>query len=393
MPGAAMQRHHQGICACGVVVLRHIHRIAAALIRLVANMQHAGRRIGLPGTDRPLVRRKEEAAHRRQYRSERIQRFQRAAHLTQCAIGKAHAVRRTGRRTQPVAGAQRCLGRPLDGVAQIRRPCGIGRGRAQGRIAIAQRGHQRLEVRRVQMARDETQRIERIEQARDHHWLAHSDQRYVRHQQDHKDRSGGRKACVGGRPTIGSARQRGVAQPGQRACFGYRRSWVQIPPPRPVAARGVMRARIYQPPKNAMQSGWAATHEWVLEFEPSSPRRPDPLMGWIGSADTQAQVRLSFPTREEAVAYAERNGIAYDLELPQPRRVQAEGLCRQFPLRPDRELDALTARHRRPQPRRTAQAAPLPSATPPPAGTWSRSRRGTPAPRRRRPASAASRQV
>ena len=48
-----------------------------------------------------------------------------------------------------------------------------------------------------------------------------------------------------------------------------------------------MRARIYQPPKNAMQSGWAGTHEWVLEFEPAEPRRPDPLMGWIGSADTQ----------------------------------------------------------------------------------------------------------
>ena len=55
-----------------------------------------------------------------------------------------------------------------------------------------------------------------------------------------------------------------------------------------------MRARIYQPPKNAMQSGWAGTQEWVLDFEPSSPRRPDPLMGWIGSADTQAQVRLTF---------------------------------------------------------------------------------------------------
>ena len=55
-----------------------------------------------------------------------------------------------------------------------------------------------------------------------------------------------------------------------------------------------MRARIFQPPKNAMQSGRAGTHEWVLDFEPSSPRRPDPLMGWIGSADTQTQVRLTF---------------------------------------------------------------------------------------------------
>ncbi len=105
-----------------------------------------------------------------------------------------------------------------------------------------------------------------------------------------------------------------------------------------------MRARIYQPPKNAMQSGWAATHEWMLEFEPSSPRRPDPLMGWIGSADTQAQVRLSFPTREEAVAYAEKSGIAYDLELPHAAACEAEGVCRQFPLRADRELDALMER-------------------------------------------------
>ena len=94
--------------------------------------------------------------------------------------------------------------------------------------------------------------------------------------------------------------------------------------------RDTVRARIYQPPKNAMQSGWAITHEWVLEFEPSSPRRPDPLMGWIGSADTQAQVRLVFHAREEAVAYAERNGIAYDLELPQPRKVRPKAYADNF---------------------------------------------------------------
>ena len=104
-----------------------------------------------------------------------------------------------------------------------------------------------------------------------------------------------------------------------------------------------MRARIYQPPKNAMQSGWAATHEWVLEFEPSSPRRPDPLMGWIGSADTQAQVRLSFPTREEAVAYAERERHRLRPGTAAAAARQAEGVRRQFPLRPDRELDALIA--------------------------------------------------
>ena len=91
-----------------------------------------------------------------------------------------------------------------------------------------------------------------------------------------------------------------------------------------------MRARIFQPPKNAMQSGRAGTHEWVIEFEPSSPRRPDPLMGWIGSADTQAQVRLSFRTREEAVGYAERQGITYDLELPPPRHIRLKAYADNF---------------------------------------------------------------
>jgi NADH dehydrogenase ubiquinone Fe-S protein 4 len=83
-----------------------------------------------------------------------------------------------------------------------------------------------------------------------------------------------------------------------------------------------MRARIFQPPKTAMQSGRAGTDKWVLEFEPAAPNRPDPLMGWIGSTDTQKQVRLTFETKEEAMAFAQRIGVAFDLELPQERKVK-----------------------------------------------------------------------
>jgi len=83
-----------------------------------------------------------------------------------------------------------------------------------------------------------------------------------------------------------------------------------------------MRARIYQPPKNAMQSGRAGTDEWLLEFEPSERRRADPLMGWSGSADTQAQVRLRFPTKEDALAYAARHGITCEVELPLVRKIR-----------------------------------------------------------------------
>ena len=78
-------------------------------------------------------------------------------------------------------------------------------------------------------------------------------------------------------------------------------------------------ARIYQKPKNAMQSGRAGTDRWVLEFEPSEPRRADPLTGWSGSGDTQSQVRLSFPTCDAALAYAKARGVQAHV-LPAPER-------------------------------------------------------------------------
>ncbi|MFN3294897.1 MAG: ETC complex I subunit, partial [Gemmobacter sp.] len=62
-----------------------------------------------------------------------------------------------------------------------------------------------------------------------------------------------------------------------------------------------MRARIYQPARNAMQSGTAKTRDWVLEFAPADAREIDPLMGWTSSADTQRQVRLRFPSQEAAL--------------------------------------------------------------------------------------------
>jgi hypothetical protein len=77
-----------------------------------------------------------------------------------------------------------------------------------------------------------------------------------------------------------------------------------------------MRARIYKPAKNAMQSGRAGTKLWMLEFEPESARTPDPLMGWTSSQDMRQQVALEFDTKEDAVAYAEKNGIPFQLFEP-----------------------------------------------------------------------------
>ena len=67
-----------------------------------------------------------------------------------------------------------------------------------------------------------------------------------------------------------------------------------------------------------MQSGKANTRHWVLEFEPASARRPDPLMGWTVTADMSGEVRMFFDTREEAVAWADRYGIAFEV-LPESK--------------------------------------------------------------------------
>ena len=91
-----------------------------------------------------------------------------------------------------------------------------------------------------------------------------------------------------------------------------------------------MTARIYKPAQTAMQSGPARTKDWVLEYEPEAAREIDPLMGWTSSRDMRSQLRLSFATKEEAVAYAERNGIPYRLAEPKPRAAVRKSYSENF---------------------------------------------------------------
>jgi hypothetical protein len=82
----------------------------------------------------------------------------------------------------------------------------------------------------------------------------------------------------------------------------------------------VMVARIFRPSKTAMQSGRAKTGQWVLVWDAEEPQAVEPLMGYTSSADMKQEVRLSFDTREEAVAYAERNGIPYEVDVEHDRK-------------------------------------------------------------------------
>jgi len=91
-----------------------------------------------------------------------------------------------------------------------------------------------------------------------------------------------------------------------------------------------MTARIYQRPKNAMQSGKALTDSWILEFAPAEAKQPDPLMGWAGSGDTQQQVVLRFGSQAEAQAYADRYGIAARAFTTPPRRLKLQAYADNF---------------------------------------------------------------
>ena len=92
----------------------------------------------------------------------------------------------------------------------------------------------------------------------------------------------------------------------------------------------MIEARIFQPAKTAMQSGRNNTKKWVLEFDPAEPQRADALMGWIGSGDTRQQVHLRFATKEGAIAYADKNGLAYQVQMPQRRRIRPKNYSDNF---------------------------------------------------------------
>jgi hypothetical protein len=89
-------------------------------------------------------------------------------------------------------------------------------------------------------------------------------------------------------------------------------------------------ARIVEADRKTTQSGKAGTGRWTLEFERSQPQRPDPLTGWNGSGDTRTQVRLSFATKDDAIAYAEKHGLAYHVVPAAPVSLKLQAYADNF---------------------------------------------------------------
>ncbi|HYD17258.1 MAG TPA: ETC complex I subunit [Patescibacteria group bacterium] len=95
-----------------------------------------------------------------------------------------------------------------------------------------------------------------------------------------------------------------------------------------------MKARIFKPAKNAMQSGRANSGQWLLEYELETPRRPEPLMGWTASGDTLNSVRLKFDNKEAAIAFAESKGMDFIVSDEHQRIVTPRSYLDNFKYRP-----------------------------------------------------------
>ena len=89
-------------------------------------------------------------------------------------------------------------------------------------------------------------------------------------------------------------------------------------------------ARISEVERKTTQSGKANTGLWLLEFERSEALRPDPLTGWAGSGDTGPQVRLTFESKQAAIAYAERHGLAFHLVSAAPVKLKLQAYSDNF---------------------------------------------------------------
>jgi len=73
-------------------------------------------------------------------------------------------------------------------------------------------------------------------------------------------------------------------------------------------------ALIVRRTRPVITSGRAGTNQWILRFERRLPQTIETLMGWTADDDTLTQVELKFGSKEEAIAYAEREGLAYRVD-------------------------------------------------------------------------------
>jgi hypothetical protein len=91
----------------------------------------------------------------------------------------------------------------------------------------------------------------------------------------------------------------------------------------------MIKAKIYIPTKNSMQSGLGKINKWIIKFETKNTGI-NPLMGWETSSDTLSELNLEFSSKELAIEYAKKNKIDFEVIEPQKRKTLKKSYADNF---------------------------------------------------------------
>ncbi|KAF2083913.1 NADH-ubiquinone oxidoreductase 21 kDa subunit mitochondrial precursor [Saccharata proteae CBS 121410] len=90
--------------------------------------------------------------------------------------------------------------------------------------------------------------------------------------------------------------------------------------------------RIYRPAKTATQSGDWHSHCWQMDWDVlgKGHRWENPLIGWQSSADYMQGHRIEFKSKEDAIAFANKQGYEYFVQEPNERRFIPKAYANNF---------------------------------------------------------------
>ena len=89
------------------------------------------------------------------------------------------------------------------------------------------------------------------------------------------------------------------------------------------------KVKIYKPAKSSMQSGLGKTKNWILEYF-DEKNGINPLMGWESSTDTLSEVKLEFSSKENAISYAKKNKLSYEIIESETKKIVKKSYADNF---------------------------------------------------------------
>ncbi|KAB5540541.1 ETC complex I subunit conserved region-domain-containing protein [Coniochaeta sp. 2T2.1] len=90
--------------------------------------------------------------------------------------------------------------------------------------------------------------------------------------------------------------------------------------------------RIHQPAKPATQSGNWHGSKWRMDWDVlgKGHRWENHLIGWQSSGDAMQGTHLNFASKEDAIAFAEKQGYEYFVQEPNERKVAPKAYANNF---------------------------------------------------------------